>query len=217
MCDVSSLFCKYGSKYIEGYLGDENSSPELLFVLKEPHASPDNVTDFWFKTKVMPDSNRMSNQYFKVLSKTAMKLIGTPKDSYDSVLSRCAFINIYPFSGGPSASNRFKTVAEAIKEAIKNAKPMEGKPITNQSCCEEIACNRIAIIRKYKWKYVVTVDGVFEKLHPRSVKYYYGFESKEMMRKRPAFDLNGTTFLKIHHPKGFSDLELETMEFNPKK
>lgn len=211
MSEVGSLFCKYGNNYIEGFLGDENCSPELLFVLKEPHASPDNVTDFWFKKDVMSDSNRMSNQYFKVLSKTAMKLIGKPEDSYDSVLSRCAFINIYPFSGGPSASNKFKAVAEAIKKAD----PIEGRPINNQSDCEDIASNRKAIILGYKWKYVVTVDGIFEKLHPRSVKYYYGFESRK--RKRPAFDLNGTTFLKIHHPKGISDLELNTMEFNPKK
>lgn len=215
MCDVKSLFCKYGETFIEGYLGDENSSPELLFVLKEPHASPDNVKDFWFKKNVMPDPNRMNNPYYKVLSKTAMKLIGPSKvtgalEEYDYVLRRCAFINIYPFSGEPSASSNFKSVAKAL---IK-ADPKEVS-ITKGSCSEDIACNRKAIILGHNWKYVVTVNGVFDKLCPNPNKMYDGFVS--LKNNRPAFDIGETTFIKIHHPNRFSNLELDTMEFKPKK
>lgn len=207
MSDLDKLFCKVGCNYIEGYLDDENHDPELLFVLKEPDASAKNVTDFWFKRNVMPNPQGLGKTYFKVLGETARKLIGNQDDDYSTVLKRCAFINIYPFSGKASASNDFKTVVKMLGEA----KAEYGSKITDQSCANEIACNRKAIIFGHKWKYVVSVNDVFEQLIPEGTVKFDGFKTKKITR--PAFYYQGAIFLKIHHPNRASYKEFEEMEF----
>lgn len=207
MCNLDNLFCKVGDNYIEGYLDDENHDPELLFVLKEPDASIDNVTDFWLKRNVMPNPQGRGKTYFNVLGETARKLIGNQNDDYSTVLKRCAFINICPFSGKASVSNDFKTVAKMLKKANSEY----GSKINDQSCAYEIACNRKAIIFDHNWKYVVSVAGVFEKLIPTDTEIIEGFKTDNITR--PAFEYGNTTFLKIHHPNRASYMEFTDMHF----
>lgn len=210
MCNLDNLFCKVGDKFIEGYLGEEAKKDcKILFVLKEPHEP--NADGFWFKEKVVyKDCDKLEGaekQYFRILGITAKKLIGTPSDSLGEVLKRCAFINIYPFSGEATASSKFKNVAKLLK----NSCPQKSLAISCNSCPEEIACNRKAIIFGGKWEYVVTVKDVFEKLMPDEIEKFDGFKTDRITR--PAFYYQGTTFLKIHHPNRASYKEFEEMEF----
>ena len=214
MCDVNKLFYtpEGNNDPIEGYLGDPKDC-KILFVLKEPHEP--NADGFWFKEKVVDKAHDMlkgaEKQYFHVLGITAKKLIGTTAEDYGSVLKRCAFINIYPFSGEATASMDFKSVAKMLRTAC----PEQGLAITKGSHPEEIACNRKAIIFGRKWEYVVSVKDVFEKLMPDGIEEFDGFKTDGITR--PAFCYQGTTFLKIHHPNRASYKEFEEMEFKKDK
>lgn len=96
----------------EGLIGDVAvSQAEVLFILKEPH-DKDNKDKFWLKNDIY--SNRKeNNRYYSLFCILADKLINGDESSHDK-LGKCAFMNLYPFSGGATASEEYKSLKKEV-------------------------------------------------------------------------------------------------------
>lgn len=158
-------FTKVGGKLIEGYLGD-NKEAEILFILKEPNTKNVEEDDgFWFK-KVISDENRTANgkRYFNILGSLAEKLLKC-NESKTELLKKCAYINLYPFSGENRQSNNYEEVLKALNNHLKNGDQITNKTISESSAYNDIAENRISLINQIimsgKTKYIVTVREIY--------------------------------------------------------
>lgn len=173
MYNVNDLFYKPEGKdkHIEGYLGDSNEC-EILFVLREPHE--DNQQEFWFKNaidKEPKERDQYEKKYILSLGTLAYKLLGGNDDSpcvckLEEALRKCAYINIYPFSGESSSSIHYDNTLVALKD-VCTEEIMKGPVVLKESdrknhCYRRIAANRLQIIQNLNWKILVTVCGAFE-------------------------------------------------------
>lgn len=179
MCDVKELFYSLdGKDPIEGYLGDSNEC-EILFVLREPHE--ESVNGFWFNKKVVnPETQeeRQGQKYFKSLGTLAYKLLGGKDDSpcdckLEAALRKCAYINIYPFSGENRASYHYNETLKKMKEFVRDKTSPSDSDVYKESddikdCHKRIAMNRLQIIQTMDWKILVTVCGAFEAITNRN-------------------------------------------------
>lgn len=101
---------KYNPKR-EGFIGDvTEGQAEILFVLKEPH-DKNNEEKFWFKNDIY-QPKKESNRYYNLFRILADKLIDGDESAHEK-LGKCAFMNIYPFSGGATASKNYKNMKKA--------------------------------------------------------------------------------------------------------
>ncbi len=168
MSDI--LFTKVDDNLIEGYLGDGEDA-EILFILKEPNTKNVESDDgFWFK-KVISDENRTSTgkRYFNILGCLAEKLLSST-GSKTELLKKCAYINLYPFSGLDRASENYKNVLNEFDKFI-NTPPKMHIDISKKSStyeissAEDIAKNRVYLINQIimsgKTKYIVTVGEIY--------------------------------------------------------
>lgn len=160
------IFTEINGKPIEGYLGD-NDNAEILFILKEPN-TPDVKSDdgFWFK-QVIFDKNRSNSgkRYFNIFGCLAEKILNYNESKFD-LLKRCAYINLYPFSGSERISNHYKEVLTAFKNTSLDCR--KDINIDKSSTPIEIAENRMSLINQMivsgKTKYIVTVKDIYDKL-----------------------------------------------------
>lgn len=173
--DVEKLFYRPERKKgaIEGYLGNPEDC-EILFVLKEPNTGGYETLskEFWMKRVIGPDDVELSDAYINVLGTIAIRLLNPDqgekseftKAYLKEALSKCAYINIYPFSGLGTEGERYK---KTLKEMKKISKQADDFPLCQLSASDKekygsIAMNRIQIIKNIQCEYVVTVCGVFE-------------------------------------------------------
>lgn len=166
MCDVSELFYKVNGKEVEGYLGKPEEC-EILFVLKEPNANKDNVTDFWFKKVLEKDENEWDKseaQYFHVLGTMAYRLLGGKAENatvqiIKNALKRCAYINLHPECGSGSETKEFRKILSEVEWQMKVNNRKRHRKVE-----EEIinrAQNRINLIKGFTCKYIVTAQNIF--------------------------------------------------------
>ena len=166
MCDVSELFYKVNGKEVEGYLGNPEEC-EILFVLKEPNANKDNVTDFWFKKVLEKDENewrKYEAQYFHVLGTMAYRLLGGKAEDatvqiIKNALKRCAYINLHPECGSGSETKEFKKILSEVEWQMKVNNRKRHRKVE-----EEIinrAQNRINLIKGFPCRYIVTAQNIF--------------------------------------------------------
>lgn len=96
---------------LEGLLGEGDYLPELLFIMREPNCQ--NQTNFWFKEAVVQkryshnvDKNWKpeGTRFYNVLSMLAKRVLSTDDEF---VLHRCAYMNLYPFSGKDKKSPKY--------------------------------------------------------------------------------------------------------------
>lgn len=119
MSDVEKLFYRPERKKdaTEGYLGNPEDC-EILFVLKEPNTGGYETLskEFWMKRVIGPDDVELSDAYINVLGTIAIRLLNPDqgekseftKAYLKEALSKCAYINIYPFSGLGTEGERYK-------------------------------------------------------------------------------------------------------------
>ncbi len=220
MKDINELFARYMDKDIpiEGYLGDGEC--EILFVLREPHTESADI--FWLKDKVVNPENkslRQGKRYLKSLGTLAYRILGGQDDSPDDrqlseALRKCAFINIYPFSGGNTASSDYNNTLMRLAELNKN-EPQNGSAAlslndkTDKTDYCKIAKNRLQIMKELKWKRLVTVCGVFEAITGKKanecsigIQVEYKNPSKGPKEFRTAYPehFNKRPVLSFYHP-----------------
>lgn len=201
MCDVSNLFYKV-NEVVEGYLGDPENC-KALFVLREPHAKKENVTDFWFKKKVLVpilSGNRSANNmYYKAFHRLAQLVIDT---GVNEVLLSCAFINAFPFCGEKYASAACKETIEKLRQA----KPKAIEGITIDSEKEDIAANRRFIVENISKKIIFATCDIFEALVAKETRFdglVYTFNTgkgKSIQKTYSAAYLNSRIIIAIYHP-----------------
>lgn len=186
-------------KVIEGFLGDEEKA-EILFVLREPN--DDHPEKFWFKEILSPSyeyanndkgkEKRAATKYKHILGSLARATGRISTENNIEALKKCAYINLYPFSGKGSKSEEFKNTLKEFKE---------------NNTCSTLIENRLSIINK-NWKFVITTWDIFDALKKyykaenkieKVEKYYYKNEKKEKpFRKFQNAD--GTIFIEFYHP-----------------
>lgn len=184
MSDVEKLFYTPTGKNdpIEGYLGDPEECA-ILFVMKEPNSGGYNKPsgEFWMKRVVDPRNYvSRSGKYLRTLGTLAAKLLRVDfsrgEDNsklFKELLHKCAYINIYPFSGSGKAGERYDLSVHAISKQIKaNSTRNEGVILSakNEEDYCLIASNRIQLIKSIRCKYIVTVCGAFEAIVGKEAK-----------------------------------------------
>lgn len=178
MSDVEKLFYTPTGKNdpIEGYLSDEAKKDcKILFVLKEPNSGGYDKPsgEFWMKRAIDPRNHiSKSGKYLRTLGTLAARLLCVKHSSsedntklFKDLLRKCAFINIYPFSGAGKAGERYDSSLFEISKQVKaNSIYKEDAILTANDANNYgmIASNRIQLIRSIQCKYVVTVCGAFE-------------------------------------------------------
>ena len=169
MSDVSDLFCVNDTGTpIEGYLSD-NEACEVLFVLREPNTKGYNNTtgEFWMRSVVSGEKRYLGEKYVNTLGTVAALLLGEDLTESGKIkaLKRCAYINVYPFSGKGRAGERYYKTLEQLAALQSEADFTDVRrlnSINDQREYRIIAENRIEIINRMPCKYVVTVCGAFE-------------------------------------------------------
>ncbi|MDL2249486.1 hypothetical protein [Ohessyouella blattaphilus] len=97
----------------EGFIGrDRKEEVEVLFILKEPNSSGEEGV--WFRDCVY--EKKIENKYYRTLGILADLLMGDKAGgNTHSNLGKCGYMNVYPCSGGPTASlNYEKTINDAV-------------------------------------------------------------------------------------------------------
>jgi hypothetical protein len=92
----------------EGYIGDEKKA-DILFILREPHGQ--KLEKFWFKADVVYGD--MGKKYLNILGTLAQKLFNDETTDKKTLLKNCAYINLFPFCGGATASKKYKATRKA--------------------------------------------------------------------------------------------------------
>jgi hypothetical protein len=205
MCNLDNLFCKVGDKFIEGYLSDEAKKDcKILFVLREPHATAKDTTGFWIY-EVVNDSRTDGKRYVNVLGMLAAKLLKEPQEEqedelkyYKRMLKKCAFINLYPFSGDNKKSKNYTETLYALKDAEKKPEVLK-REVDEEKYCK-IAGNRLEIINELKPRYIVTACDIFD-----AFKDKLGTAPQKGLRYKDkqfnAIDMdNETKVLAFYHP-----------------
>lgn len=208
MCDVNKLFyTPEGNEYpIEGYLDKENPRSDVLFVLREPHATEEDTKEFWLYNIVNDHQRTDGKRYVNVLGRLAAKLLKEPIGSlseeeqlncYKELLKRCAFINLYPFCGKKTKSENYsKTLGE-----LYNAEP-KAVSLTQNDKGEysKIVANRLEIIYGLKPHYIVTVCDIFDAFKDK----HGAAQPNGLLYKDKHFEAidmeNGTKVLAFYHP-----------------
>lgn len=176
MLDVEQLFYTPEGKNhpIEGYLSDAAKKDcKILFVLKEPNTGgyETRSEEFWMKRVIGPDPVELSDAYLDVLGTIARKLLdseqvekdGITIDQRKNALSKCAYINIYPFSGLGKEGERYKKTLKEMKAiSQKVTDDLYQLSSSDEEAYKKIAMNRLQIIKNIKCEYVVVVCGAFE-------------------------------------------------------
>ncbi len=199
MCDVKSLFCKYGETFIEGYLGNSKEC-EILFVLKEPDAKEDDVRGFWFKEDIL--GKKPNNPYHKAFGIMASSVLNDNDTLH--ALNRCAFINVFPFCGEKSASDQYKSVLNELSKA----RPLPYNGITKKSDIKVIASNRRFLIDNIRGRFIITTCDIFEALicnekHVNLVngfEYRFEYDNHILTRVYKATEYKGKVLIACYHP-----------------
>lgn len=189
-------FCKVDDKYIEGWLGDAIEK-SVLFVMKEPNDK--NVKNFFFydalygkiddwddKVKAKRTATRMINVFGSIARKIIRQDIGENFCCNDcnknvDVLKKCAFINLSPFEGDSKVSKKYKEVVAALKNMDYDT--CKYYPINKDSSNEEIAANRLSIMKNIECKYIVIIDDIFN-------NYFQGKGERIKGLEKPFKDAN---------------------------
>lgn len=215
-------FYKVDGEYIEGFLGDNNKA-DILFILREPNTNKKITKEFWFKNVVEgknPDYEEWISQsrnskdvknnikrdkiarkkYLNVYEKLALKLLDN-KDNINSVLKKCAYMNLYPFSGEGKASDNYKNALKAFKGNIESSE----KICINNIKYRELISNRKSIIEKliseHDCKYIVTTYDIFDAFMNR-----YNIDNKKIKTIKTEkkdfryFDYKNTRIFEFYHP-----------------
>ena len=165
MCELGFI------EQLEGLLGEGDYLPELLFVLREPNC--DNETNFWFKKDVVRkayDGNMeqelkgSKKRYFNILSIIARKVFGVGEED-KFVFDRCAYMNLHPFRGGSESSKEYKGILKVAKKMSIEKYEDSIVGIDRESKPNEIAANRIGIIKRAidnGVKNLVTTEDIYD-------------------------------------------------------
>lgn len=112
---------------------------EILFVLKEPNTGGYETLskEFWMKRVIGPDDVELSDAYINVLGTIAIRLLNPDqgekseftKAYLKEALSKCAYVNIYPFSGLGTEGERYKKTLKEMKKISKQADDFPPLPI----------------------------------------------------------------------------------------
>lgn len=197
MCNVEKLYYHVKENAVEGSFIEGNPSPEILFVLHEPHAKEEDVNDFWFREKVLK-KNKTGNPYYIAFVKIAKLLLNEGDDSV--ALHKCALINVFPFCGARYASDDCCSVIGALKSV--NASPIES---ISKDKPEDTAANRKYIIEHTTAKYIVTTCKVFESLvgnceTEAGLKFSFTYKNKLLSPTLCATEYKGKILVAIYHP-----------------
>lgn len=205
MCKVEDLFYKNGET-IEGYLGDNNECA-ILFVLREPHATEGDTTGFWLK-QVVGSNDTKGKRYVNVLGKLAKKLLEKTNGEksrdelkyYKELLSKCAFINLYPFCGKEYKSENYVETLCALCDPEPEAVPLIQE---DKEEYRKIAANRLGIINGLHPRYIVTVCDIYEALKPLKCKTNPEEQPWIFYNQKPfkSFEMESRTkVLAFYHP-----------------
>lgn len=231
MSDVEKLFYTPEGKNhpIEGYLSDEAKEDcRILFVLKEPNTGGYGTPseEFWMKRVIGPDPVELSDAYLDVLGTIAIKLLDSEqgektiitKDPRKNALSKCAYINIYPFSGLGTEGERYKKTLKEMKAiSQKVTDDLCQLSSSDEEAYKKIAMNRLQIIKNIKCEYVVVVCGAFEAIVGMSPSKCIktcckGITLKKYDKEFRVWKSFKKTIVSYYHPKArvdHSDMDLE--------
>ena len=177
MRNLDSFFFKseLTNEIIEGYLDRDNPRSEVLFIMKEPHN--ENQPDFWFYHVLRRDSNQYGDymkgnakRFYQILGSLACVLTGefdTSDNAKDRALKKCAFINLYPFSGASTVKgkngvteNGYLRTKDCINDYLVNGEIT----IEKSDLVIEVAKSRIELIscsKDFGIRFIVTVSDLF--------------------------------------------------------
>lgn len=166
-------FGKVDNKVIEGWLGDSKEKT-VLFVMKEPNDKhTENFflydaiygqTDGW-DNKAKRTATRMINIFGSLarkITKQDENEVFNCRDYNKNIeaLKSCAFINLSPFSGEGTASVKYNCVVKVLNNVEYDT--CQFCKISKESNKNEIAENRLSIIKNIECDYIVVIDDVFE-------------------------------------------------------
>lgn len=205
-------FCKVNDICIEGWLGDSKEKFVLL-VMKEPNNK--EVEDFFLKKALYGETNgwnsiakRTATRMINVFGSIARKIINQDENEEFccsdhnkniEVLKKCAFINLSPFRGEKEASVNYADIVNILNEI--NYDTCQYYSINKESKNEEIALNRLSIIKNIECDYIVVIDDIF-------VNYFQGKGEKikgiqksfiNSSDEYQAIKLNGKVFYSFCH------------------
>ena len=197
---------------IEGFLSDDpDPQPQVLFILKEPHNS--NETEFWFHHVVNRKQNYMAGngkRFYTVLGCLACLLTGEngiADKNKDRALQKCAYINLYPFSGAKNVrmgagklKNGYLKTNRCIDNRLNGAKLKQ-----DDEKAIDYALRRIKLINELPEsgiQYIVTVQDFYSVL-----KKAYSVNNTE----KTYISLNYNRYGKqADYPKEFRTCRLES-------
>lgn len=153
----------------EGLIGDGEYMPEVLFLMREPNCK--NETHFWFKNNVVQrrygtsaDTNEKPEgaRYFNVLSALAKKILQT-EDEF--VLQRCAYMNLYPYSGEPQQSQEYIDTLNLFRNVENRVGSMNFGDMSTKQDLQTVAEHRAYVIQNaiHKGvKNILTTPDIFD-------------------------------------------------------
>lgn len=162
---------------LEGFLNCENKA-EILFIMKEPNS--EEQKDFWF-WKVVYDEKGLNGKpcrrkngmkFYNVLGKLSKYIMNCLEESTESVLKKCAFINLYPYDGKASAHmGGYSLLMESLyslkgKNIRKNKlEQIEKFEKEKNIDLNELAKSRLELINQLcssGVKYILTVPEIYK-------------------------------------------------------
>ena len=167
---------------LEGLIGDGEYLPEVLFLMREPNS--DDATYFWFKNDVV--QRRYGNsaalsaalnekpkgaRYFNVLSALAKKLLHTDDEF---VLQRCAYMNLYPYSGKAQKSQKYIETLNAFRNVENRVGSMNCGDMSTKKEAQTVAEHRAHVLQNaiHKGvKNILTTPDIFDAIiETRNIK-----------------------------------------------